>query len=34
MLGMELRDVEEICARGMEEFAVEIELDGEPAEES
>ena len=34
MLGMELRDVAEICARGMEEFAVEIELDGEPAEES
>ena len=34
MLGMELRDVAEICARGMEEFAAEIELDGEPAEES
>ena len=30
MLGMELRDVAEICARGMEEFAAEIELDGEP----
>jgi predicted hydrolase (HD superfamily) len=29
MLGMELRDVAEICARGMEEFAAEIELDGE-----
>ena len=33
MLGMELRDVAEICVRGMEEFAKEIELDGEPAEE-
>ena len=31
MLGMELRDVAEICARGMEEYAAEIELDGEPA---
>ena len=30
MLGMELRDVAEICARGMEEFAAEIELDSEP----
>ena len=30
MLGMEVRDVAEICARGMEEFAAEIELDGEP----
>ena len=28
-LCMELRDVAEICARGMEEFAAEIELDGE-----
>ena len=33
MLGMEVRDVAEICAKGMEEFATEIELDGEPAEE-
>ena len=33
MLGMEVRDVAEICARGMEEFAAEIELDGEPAAE-
>ena len=30
MLGMELRDVAEICVRGMEEYAAEIELDGEP----
>ena len=30
MLGMELRDVAEICIRGMEEYAAEIELDGEP----
>ncbi len=29
MLGMEVRDVAEICVRGMEEFAAEIELDGE-----
>ena len=32
MLGMELRDVAEICIRGMEEYAAEIGLDGEPAE--
>lgn len=29
MLGMEVRDVAEICIRGMEAFAAEIGLDGE-----
>ena len=33
MLGMELRDVAEICIRGMEEHAEEIGLAGNPAEE-
>ena len=33
MLGMELRDVAEICIRGMEEHAEEIGLAGAPAEE-
>ena len=32
MLGMELRDVAEICIRGMEEHAEEIGLAGNPAE--
>ncbi|MBR3377175.1 MAG: hypothetical protein IKG44_05805 [Mogibacterium sp.] len=33
MLGMELRDVAEICIRGMEEHAEEIGLAGNPTEE-
>jgi len=33
MLGMEVRDVARICAAGMEEFAAEIGLDGQPAQE-
>ena len=32
-LGMELRDVAEICIRGMEEHAEELGLTGKPAEE-